>query len=100
VPGWGEDRGIGNENIHQKNEVNIYGQLVVRAEEVAEPYHPRGISVLVVMAGLVTIVGLPTAASALIAGLVVLAMIGLTHALVGAVSEKEIGAAVRGYSSY
>jgi hypothetical protein len=52
-----------------------------------------GISVLVVMAGLVTIVGLPTATSALIAGLVVLAMVGLTRALVGspvgAVSEKE-----------
>jgi hypothetical protein len=52
-----------------------------------------GISVLVVVAGLVTIVGLPTAASALIAGLVVLAMIGLTRALVGnpvgAASEKE-----------
>jgi hypothetical protein len=52
-----------------------------------------GISVLVVMAALVMIVGLPTAASALIAGLVVLAMVGLTHALVGspvgAASEKE-----------
>jgi hypothetical protein len=52
-----------------------------------------GISVLAVMAGLVTIAGLPTAASALIAGLVVLAMIGLTRALVGspvgAASEKE-----------
>lgn len=45
------------------------------------------------MAALVTIVGLPTAASALIAGLVVLAMVGLTRALVGspvgAASEKE-----------
>jgi hypothetical protein len=63
------------------------------------------------MAALVTIVGLPTAASVLIAGLVVLAMVGLTRALVGspvgAASEKErymgrvpIAAAVRGYSSY
>jgi hypothetical protein len=52
-----------------------------------------GISVLVVMAALVTVVGLPTAASVLIAGLVVLAMVGLTRALVGspvgAASEKE-----------
>lgn len=42
-----------------------------------------GISVLVVMAALVTMVGLPTAASALIAGFVVLAMVGLTRGLVG-----------------
>ena len=52
-----------------------------------------GISVLVVMAAWVTILGLPAAASALIAGLVVLAMVALTRALVGspvgAVSEKE-----------
>jgi hypothetical protein len=52
-----------------------------------------GISVLVLMAALVTMVGLPTAASVLIAGLVVLAMVSLTRALVessvGAASEKE-----------
>jgi hypothetical protein len=52
-----------------------------------------GISALVVMAALVTMVGLPTTASVLIAGLVVLAMVSLTRALVGgsvgAASEKE-----------